>query len=218
MSEESLFREVDEEVRQEQFKKLWERYGNAVIALCLIVVAGVAGFKGWQYWQTRQSEAAAQVFFASIKLAGSGKADEALKLLPTVDQAGYAQLARLRVAGILAGQGKIDEAVKAYDGIAADSSVDAALRDLAKIRAGYALADTLKPAELASRIGGFDAAGNPWRHAAREIEAIAAWRAADYLTADRMMNTILADAETPAGLRQRAETISQLLVPLLPRK
>ena len=32
LSDESLFREVDEEVRQEQFKKLWARYGNAIIA------------------------------------------------------------------------------------------------------------------------------------------------------------------------------------------
>ena len=45
MSDESLFREVDEEVRQEQYKKLWERYGNHIIALCLIVVAGVADRK-----------------------------------------------------------------------------------------------------------------------------------------------------------------------------
>ena len=37
MSDESLFREVDEEVRQERFKKLWERFGNYIIALAFLV-------------------------------------------------------------------------------------------------------------------------------------------------------------------------------------
>ncbi len=215
MSDESLFREVDEEVRQEQFKKLWERYGNAIIALCFVVVAGVAGFKGWQYWQQKQAEAAAETFFDAVKLAGTGKADDGLKQLATVSHAGYAHLARLREAGILANQGKADEAVKAYDAVAADASTDPSLRDLAKVRAAYMLAESQTPDQLTARIGGFDSTGNPWRHAAREIIAIAAWRIKDYMLADKTVSAILADAESPAGLRQRAETISQLLAPLL---
>ena len=46
MSDESLFREVDEEVRQEQYKKLWDKFGNYFVALCVIIVAAVAGVKG----------------------------------------------------------------------------------------------------------------------------------------------------------------------------
>jgi hypothetical protein len=218
LSDESLFREVDEEVRQDQFKKLWDRHGNAIIALCLVVVAGVASYKGWQYWQVRQSETAAQTYFEAVKLAGAGKADEALKQLATVGHAGFGQLAKLREAGVLAGQGKPAEAAKIYDAVAADASADATLRDLAKIRAGYVLAESLKPDELAARVGRFDTAGGAWRHAAREIVAIAAWRTRDYALADRTMSIILADAETPSGLRQRAQTISQLLVPLLAKK
>ena len=49
MSDESLFREVDEEVRQDQFKKLWTLYGSYFTALAVAVVLAVAGFKGWQY-------------------------------------------------------------------------------------------------------------------------------------------------------------------------
>ena len=45
MTDESLFREVDEEVRQEQYKKIWSQYGNIFIALCLLIVLGVARYK-----------------------------------------------------------------------------------------------------------------------------------------------------------------------------
>ena len=66
VSDESLFREVDEEVRQEQYKKLWDRFGNYFVALCFVIVAAVAGVKGYQYFQKKLSEAAAVVFFDGV--------------------------------------------------------------------------------------------------------------------------------------------------------
>ncbi len=215
MSDESLFREVDEEIRQDQFKKLWDRYGSAVIGLCLVVVLGVAGMKGWQYWQVKQSQAAAESFFAATRLADENKVDDALKQLRSVNHPGFGLFARLQEAGLLAAQGKAEEAVKIYDSVAADTGADSTLRDLARIRAAYVLAETLKPGDLAARVATFDKPGNPWRHAAREIIGIAAWRVADYGLADKTMSAILADPETPPALRARAQTISELIVPLL---
>jgi len=214
VSDESLFREVDEEVRQEQFKKLWDRYGNALIGLCLLVVAGVAGFKGWQYWQLKQAEEAGSAFFEASKLATAGKIDDARKQFGATGTTGYAVLARLRVAGALAGSGKVEEAVKAYDAIAADTSVAPPLRDLAQVRAAYALIDTAKADEVVRRVRSFDVAGGAWRHTAREIMALALWRAADYAGAQTQVTAILADPETPADMRQRVQMLSDLLLPL----
>jgi hypothetical protein len=218
LSDESLFREVDEEVRQEQFKKLWARYGNLILGLCVLVIAGVAGYQGWRYYQLKQSEAAAESFFSAVKLAQAGKADEALKGFETIGHAGYAVLAKLNEANILVNQGKTDDAVKIYDAVAGDASNHGSLRDLARIRAALALVDKASPADLESRVKTFDADGNPWRHSAREIMATALWRSKDYTAADKMVLAILADKETPVGLRQRAMMLSELLVPLLAQK
>ena len=218
MSDESLFREVDEEVRQEQFKKLWARYGNLIMALCVLVIAGVAGFQGWKYWQARQADAAGESFFSAVQLAGSGKSDEALKQFEAVNHSGYSVLGKLREAGILAAKGQAAEAVSRYDAVAADGSVDAALRDLARMRAALVLADTASPADLAARLKPFDTAGNPWRHTAREIMATALWRTRDYTAADKQVQAILADGEAPAGVRQRAKILADLLAPLIAKK
>jgi len=215
LSDESLFREVDEEVRQEQFKKLWARYGAAIIGACLVVIAGVAGFKGWQYWQLKQSEAAAESFFSAVKQAGDGKADEAIASFKAIGHSGYGVLARLREAGVLASQGKAADAVTIYDAVAADGSADAALRDLAGMRAALALADSSTPADLEARLKSFDTAGNPWRHSAREIMAFAYWRTQDFAAADKQVEAILSDGEAPAGIRQRAQMLRDLLVPVL---
>ena len=215
MSDESLFREVDEEVRQEQYKKLWDKFGNYFVALCVVIVAAVAGVKGYQYFQIKQSEAAAIVYFDGVKMASNGRFDDALKALAAVGHPGFKQLGLMQQASVLAEQGKVKEAVAAFDALAADATVDASLRDLARIRAGYLLADSLKPDELISRLGSFDRQGQVWRHAAREIFGLAAYRTADYSMADRYMNANFADPDTPQDMRQRAQVMIQLLTPLL---
>jgi len=214
LSDESLFREVDEDVRQEQYKKLWSRYGNLIVAGCALVIIAVAGYKGWEFWQVRQAEAAAETFFSAAKLAGSGKVEDAAKQFESIGHDGFAMLARIREANALADQGKAAEAVKIYDAVAADAAVGPALRDLARVRAALALGDSASPADLEARLKGFDEASSPWRHTAREIMAAAFWRNKDYSATDKQVQAILADPETPQGIRQRATLLADLLVPL----
>lgn len=215
MSDESLFREVDEEVRQEQFKKLWARYGNLVIGVAVLVILGVAGMEGWKYWQLKQSEAAGDKFFAAAQLATDGKAADAIKDFEAIEATGFADLGRLRAAAQLAADGKAEDAVKLYDGIAADTKVDQTLRDLSRIRAAAVLADTAAFADIEARLKDFVAADSPWRHIARELLASVQFRAKDYKGADKQVQEILADAATPMPLRQRAETMAQILAPLV---
>lgn len=215
MSDESLFREVDEEVRQEQFKKLWARYGNIVIGIGVLVILGVAGMEGWRYWQTKQSETAGDSFFAAAELATAGKADEAVKQFEAIGKTGFADLARLRAAAELAATGKIDEAVKVYDALAADGAVDQTLRDLARVRAAAVLSSTASFADIEARLKGFDAADNPWRHIAREIMASVQFRLKDYQGADKQVQAMLGDAATPPDVRRRALVMSQVLQPMV---
>lgn len=215
MSDDSLFREVDEEVRQEQFKKLWARYGNAAIGVAALLILGVAGMEGWKYWQLRQSEAAGDKFFSAVDLAADGKAAEAVKDFEAIDTTGFADLGRLRAAAQLAADGKADDAVKLYDAVAADAKVDQTLRDLSRIRAAAVLANTATFADIESRLKDFVAADSPWRHIAREILASVQFRTKDYQGADKQVQEILADPATPALLRRRAETMAQLLAPMV---
>jgi hypothetical protein len=218
VSEESLFREVDEEVRQDQYKRLWKQYGNYFTALALAVVVLVAGIKGWQYWQVSQAEKAARVFSEGVKKLEEGKTADAAAAFAAIEHGGFARLGDLRKAAALANQGKTDEAVAAYDALAKDQSAEQPLRDLARIRAGYILVDKLAPAELISRLGSFDNEQSPWRGPAREIFALSAYRTGDYTMADRYLNAIIADQGIPLELRQRAQTLLEVVTPLLSTK
>lgn len=217
MSDESLFREVDEEVRREQAKKLWDRYGTYLVAVSLAVIVGVAGWKGWQYWQLSRSQAAAKVYFNQGADA-AGPRDSDLQELARSGPAGYALLARFSLAGELAKTGKREEAVKAYEAIAADRSVPQAFREAATIRAAYLLADTASSADLSARLADLDKPESVWRLPIKEIYALAAWREGRYQDAYRLVGEIAADPAAPQGMRQRAQIMAAVLQPLLKAK
>jgi hypothetical protein len=217
-TDESIFREVDEEVRTEEYKKLWDRYGKYITGLAVLAVAAVAVFQGWKYYQTRQAEDAAAVYFDAVKKANDGNSDDAMAAFSAVHHSGFTQLAKLQQAKILADKGDLEKAVAAYDAIAADPATDPVLADLARVRAGYLLVDTQTPDQLLTRLGRFDKDGQVWRNEAREIFGLAAYRVKDMAMADRYMNAIFTDATAPAAMRQRAQIMIQLIAPNLPKK
>ncbi len=217
-TDESIFREVDDEVRTEEYKKIWDRYGKYFTGVAIVVVAAVAGFQGWKYYQVKQSEDAGVIYADAVKKAADGKAEDAMAAFAAVNHVGYTQLAKLQEAKLMADKGDAEKAVAAYDAFAADPTNDPALADLARIRAGYMLVDTKSPDELLLRLGRFDKDGQVWRNQTREIFGLSAYRIKNYTTADRYMRAIYDDAEAPAAMRQRAQLMVQLIAPNLPTK
>jgi hypothetical protein len=219
VTDESLFREVDEEVRQEEYQKLWQRHRNLIIGGVALVVAAAGGFQGWRYYSQKQAEDSAVIYFDALKKAQVDQNDDAVAALKLVQHAGFAQLAKLEDAALLAEKGDTKGAVAAYDAYAADSSNEKVLRDLARIKASYLLIDTAtNPDEHRTRLGEFTTQTSPWRHQAREIIGLTAWRTGDIKQADLNMSEIVADPETPAAMRQRALMMQQLIAPKLPPK
>jgi hypothetical protein len=207
-----IFDEVDEAVRREQFKKLWERYGILFVALAFLIVAAVAGWRGYQYWQDKKAAETGAKFTAAALLAEQGKHEEAEKAFARVageGAAGYRVLARLREAAELAERDP-KAAVAAYDDIAASSSTGQPLKDFAAVRAAMLLLDSAPLAEMTRRLEPIAAAGAPFRHSARELLAFASWKAGDTAGMRKWTTLIRGDQETPPGLRQRVEVLMSL--------
>ena len=209
-----IFREVDEDIRREQVKRLWDRFGSYVLGAAVLIVVATAGYRGWEYWQARQAAATGDRFIAALQLANEGKHDEASKAFQSVidtGSGGYPVLARFRNAGEKAAAGDKTAAVAEFDAIAADRSASAEEKNMGRLRAALLLVDTASEAELQSRIGDLAAVGNPWRHSAREILGLAAWRAGDYAAARKYFDDINSDQDSADDLRQRAQLMLALI-------
>jgi hypothetical protein len=208
-----IFQEVDEEVRRERLQKLWQRYGNLLIAACVLIVAGIGAWRGYDYWQAKKAGETGAAFEQAAILAETGKhkdAEAAFAKIATDGTAGYRVLARLREAGELAQTDK-NAAVNAYDALADDKSVGAAIQDLAAVRAGYLLVDTAPYSQMLTRLEPLTAPDRTFRHSARELLALSAWKAGDVSAARKWTDMMMADPGTPGGTRSRAQILSELI-------
>ena len=50
MSDDSFIREVNEELRKDQAKALWDRYGPVALAVAVLVVLATALWVGYDHW------------------------------------------------------------------------------------------------------------------------------------------------------------------------
>ena len=210
----TFIREVDEELRREQLKALWDRFGWAFIGVCVLIVAIVASYRGFVWWQDRQAAAAGDRFVAALEAIEDGDraAGEAeLRAIMEEEGAGYAALARFRLAGEAAATGDGEAALAAYDEIAADASLADSLRDAARLKAALLALDRGDLSGAEARAGPLDMPGNPWRHAAREVLGLAAYEAGDLRTARDYFSAMQLDAETPIGIWQRANAMNALI-------
>lgn len=208
-----IFHEVDEEVRRERLQKLWDRYSIYIIGLAVLIVAAIGAWRGYEYWEAKKAAAAGAAFESALSLSEAGKhaeAEAAFAKVATEAPAGYRILARLRAAAELAQINPAD-AVKAYDELATDSSLGAALQDLVAVRAAMLTVDNAPLSEMQRRLDSVAAPGRAFRHNARELLALSAWRNHDFTAARRYIDMIATDAETPPGTRARTDVLSALI-------
>jgi hypothetical protein len=211
-----LFDEVDEDLRRDQLKKIWDKYSILIIAGAILIIASVGGWRGYQYFEAKKAAEAGAAFDAAVELAEQNKhaeAEAAFTKLAATAPSGYRALARLRAAGELAARDP-QAGAKLFDDIAADRSFSAADQDLAKIRAAGFLLETTPYTTMLQRLQPATSATGTYRHTARELLALSAYRANDFAASRQWLDMITTDAETPSTLRNRAELLQALLPPV----
>ncbi|WP_346912556.1 tetratricopeptide repeat protein [uncultured Roseibium sp.] len=208
-----IFREVDEDIRHEKYRRLWDRFGPWVIGVAVLIVVGTGGYRGWLYWHEQNAQQAGDTFLEAVSLSEAGNYAEAEKLFAELNDAtgGYPALARMRSATDLGNAGNITEAVAAFDALSRDSAVPEPLRDIAALRAAYLAVDTEEYSAIADRVEGLSADENPFRAGAREILALSAWKSGDIETARRWIADLDADQETPADVSRRVGLLNDVI-------
>ncbi|MEP7241286.1 MAG: tetratricopeptide repeat protein [Devosia sp.] len=214
MSSDTLIREVDDELRRDQIRKLWRRVMPWVIGGAILIVVGVAGYEGWTWWSKVQIAKASDQFYAAAQLA-DGKdpaaATKALDDLIAQNGGGYAMLARFREANLLAQQGQTDQAVATYDALSG-SLDNTHLRELALVLAANLLIDKGDVEAVQQRVGGLVAASSPLRNAAREALGLTQYKAGKLDDAMTTFQAIIDDTQVNRDIQSRVGLYQQQML------
>src|SRR5689334_12173540 len=109
-----VFREVDEDLRREQLKQIWKRYGTWIIAAAGLVVVIVAIFVLLESLRTSRENAEGDRYMEAVRLLQAGEPEAAGRIFDEIvadGTGGYPILARMVLGTAKADMGDVAGAV-----------------------------------------------------------------------------------------------------------
>ena len=207
MSEtDSFIEEVTEEVRRDRMFALLKRYGWVLVLLIVLIVGGTA----WQAWTKQQASDEAKALGDGILSAMDAEEARARAAgLETVraEHPGADATRRFLQASALLEAGEAERARETLQSIENNAEVPMIYRQIASFKALSASKDSLGVDE---RRAGFEALaqpGNLLRLLAEEQIGLIEIETGETAAAIDRFQAILNDAETTAGLQQRAAQV-----------
>ncbi|MHA6298824.1 tetratricopeptide repeat protein [Devosia sp. CAU 1758] len=214
MSNENIFKEIDEELRTDRMRALWRRFAPFVIGGAIAIVALVAVNEGWAWYTSSQSAAASEKLYVALDAAEAGDLEAAqaqLDALAAEGSGGYPVLAEFRKAALLAEQGDSTGAVAAYDALS-NSQSNPRLRELALLLAANILVDSGSLADVEARVATLATDDAQMRRVAGEQLGLAQYKAGDFAAAQASFEEVLNDPLAQSGIRNRmAYYLAQML-------
>jgi hypothetical protein len=204
---ETFYREVDEQLRKEQLSGWWRRYGIAVIAAAILVLAAIGGAIWWQEQKQRQAgergERLVQIF-KDIQAGRTQGLDARLDTLANEGSPGYRAAALLTKADLAVQNGNEAAAVAGFKSVAEDGDLPEPYRNLALIRQTAMEFDRIAPAEIIRRLQPLAQPGNAWFGSAGELVAAAYLKQNQPQRAAPIFAAMAKDETIPDSLRSRA--------------
>jgi len=199
----SFIEEVTEEVRRDQLYGYLRRYGWIAVLVILLIVGGAS----WNEWRKAQAEAKAEALGDAI-IAALLENDPVARLeavtAVTAETPSANAVLDMIAAAELSANDDPEGAAARLNALAENGDVPQVYRDIAGFKSLLMQAASL---DLDARRAGVSALaipGNPMRTLAEEQLALIEVEAGETEAAITRLQAVLIDAETSAGLQQRA--------------
>ena len=206
MSDDLIFREVDEDVRREKMETMWKRYGGMAAGVAVLIIAAVAGSVIWKDMQQSEREEQGARFEQGMNLLAADQfadAAAAFESLAAEGNDGYRLLAALQAADARAKAGDGSAALAAYDRLLEGDAGGERYDDLIRMKAALLALEVESADGAIARLGSVPDAEGPFRTAAREIRASALLAKGDRDGAIAELKAIAEDAAATPAQRDR---------------
>ncbi len=224
--------DVEKDIRQEQYEKLWKKYGKFIMWGVGGVIAIAVTFKFYNDNRLENLRLTSEKYSKALSYVESGshqKAAEIFQSITSGDSKTYAALSRIMEAQQLSRKGGIEfkQAQEKLKLIYTDKSYDIIFRDFAKLT--YVknemdlinvetLESPLTPeqqtrlAEVSKLLSEISTDESPWKMSAMDIHGLVMILTKDYPKASEIFISLAQMEEVPQSLRFRANMMTQYIV------
>lgn len=200
-----FIKEIDEDVKNDQLKVLWNKYGLFVIAFVVLAVSAAVSFEKIKDWKQAQNQARTQNYIASTQLETPEQTIEALQKINTANQGIFSDFAKLQIANVLFNQKKNEEALATLQSLIDDKQVNDEVKNIALIKLATYKVDTMPRAEFEAMLKPLTDEKSSWRPLAYDLIAMSAVHDGDIDTAKRIYENVLQLKDLPEGFRVKVQ-------------
>ncbi len=214
-AQEAFIKEVNEDLKNESMKKLWDKYGLYIIILVAAALTAAVSFETMKAWHTKKIQKWSDSYAYALSLQNQGKYDDSIQTFDYIagqDYGIFSDLAQMQKANILLEQNKTDEALKLMAEIAADKSFNSQLRDTVALKLASYKLENAPIDEIRQLIGGIaQDAENSWQPSANEMLALAYLRDGEIAQAREIYDQLLQSDKTSEVMKVRIKDILSAL-------
>ena len=214
-NEDAFILEVNEELKNEKIKQIWEKYGLFIIAVVTVSLTAAISFETIKGWYNKKFQDISDTYSAAVVLQEQEKYDESNNILKNIEEKAdnhiYAQLAQFQRANVLLEQNKTDEAIAILQNIIDNEKSDKSLKEVAIIKIASHKLENANFEDIEALLKGMIDENGNWTVIAQEILAMSAIKHKNLDKAKELYASILANPETPENMKNKAQDMLLLL-------
>ena len=222
-----FIQEVQQDIQQEKYVRLWQKYGRHITTGALVLLASAASYMLWNNYQVTRKENLSNAIFTAQNYAVQEKPQEALAVLDSLsvsDHESYGYMKQLQKAALLLTQAvtekdanKInaiqEEALLLYENLSKNGSLPLYVREYSAFLYGKTLWDLKKKSakDILDLLAPLMEDKKPWKVFAKELAAMIYLEENQFQESLELFVALVKDEATPEGLRMRARMMSQVV-------
>ena len=202
----AFIREIDEDVKNDNLKVLWNRYGIFIILFVVLAVSAAVSFEKIKSWKIAQNQANTENYMVATQLREDPENTiAALKNISANDKGIFGDFAKLQIANVLFTQDKQEEALAALQELLDGKEVNTEVKHIALIKLATYKVDTMPRAEFEALLKPLTETENSWKPLAQDLLAMVAIRDGDVETAQEIYKNILKIKDLPENFRNKVQ-------------
>ncbi len=170
-----IFDEVDEDLRNEKFKQLINKYGGLMLTGLILIISFVVGYERIIEWKTSKAERKTAQYVQAVS--PSDKYENniiELENIVNTEKGIYKDIAQLKIANILIENNQLEKGLDVLEKIYSDVEVDEKVREIAIIKLATYKTEIISFDEMNTLLSPIIVKNGAWAPMAKELLAMSA--------------------------------------------